>query len=185
MASVVVCLSLPVVGLSQTWSPALWPIIQLSPEETAQVRRSAEQLRSARERESMAESEWIRFRDAYQAAHANLETVQFSTDFRLAFASQTSGPVSSRTIPAVELTAEDQHKGQAVYRELDQSRNALQQANVDSVNQWHQVVANHVQANGSGTEVMLPNGSRFMIPAPWWNGVAFTSDFRFAVPASR
>ncbi len=170
-------------SLSSFWAglaQELVPIIQLSAEESAQARQGIQDLNKARDRSTKAELAWVTFRQNYQAAHPELPSLRFTSDFRLAFVLQDS---RSQAISAVALTADEQHQGQALHREVLESRQALEQAEKNWLNYQYQLVLDHHVPNNTGSSTQLILGGKVAnVPSPWGSGVAFTPDFRFAVP---
>ena len=109
----------------------------------------------------------------------------FTSDFRLAVASRNSGEVG--LIGAVELTAEERSKAEALHREFVESGQALDQAHKNWKEYQYQLVIDHVpgaREATTGSFVTLSTGKQVIIPNPWYVGLAFTPDFRFAVPRS-
>ena len=167
---------LPSAGLAQ--EPV--PVIQLSAEETTQAQQGMQNFDKARDRYTKAELTWRTFRQIYQAAHPELPSLRFTSDFRLAFVLP---DLNSHTISAVALTADEQRQGQTLYREMLESGQALQQAQKNWLDYQHQLVLNHHILNNTGSSMpAMLDGKPVSIPCPWCSGVAFTPDFRFAVP---
>jgi hypothetical protein len=165
----------------------LVPIFQLSAEEIAKANHLAQDLKNAHERSDKAELAWRVFHQTYQAAHPDWPIVHFTGDFRLAFA--LSNPTSLldsevRRVTSVELTAKEQQQLKALHQERAESQQSLQQAEKNWKDYQYQLAADHFpskEANGT-MKVTLESGKQVVIPIPWQNGLAFTPDFRFAVP---
>ena len=85
-------------------------------------------------------------------------------------------------IKPVDLTAEEQQQLKAMHREITESRQSLRQVEKTWVNYQNELVADHFPSGTEGAVVTLSSGKQYVIPSPWSNGLAFTPDFRFAVP---
>jgi len=162
------------------------PVIYLSPDEAAKAKQAVQDLQSAQDRNKRAETAWRVFRESYQSAHPELPNLRFSSDFRIAFASKNVGIFPSGEAATVELSAEERQRAESLYREMQEAKRALDQAQKSWLDYWHQLVLDHVQtsSSGSGTVIALPSGKSATIPSPWTGGFVFTSDFRVAVPRS-
>jgi hypothetical protein len=163
----------------------LVPIFQLSAEETAKASHLAQDVTNARQRYDKASIAWRMFQQTYSSAHPNLANVHFTADFRLAFASlgsSTNTDAERQRIKPVELTAEEQQQLKAMHREITESGQSLRQAEKSWVDYQNELVADHFPSDTEGVVVTLSSGKQYVIPSPWSNGLAFTPDFRFAVP---
>lgn len=162
----------------------LVPVIQLSSEEAAKAKQLAEEVKSAQEQNSKAQAAWEAFHQSYQLAHPRLAPVRFTADFRHAFALRGSPSLlESKPVKTVDLTPEEQTKLQALHQKVVDSDRALREAETASRNYQYQIVAAHVAPTGAeGGTVMRLAGKQVTIPIPWEGGVAFTPDFRLAVP---
>ena len=161
----------------------LAPTFQLSAEETAKAKRLTQELQTAHERFAKARSAWQAFHQGYQASHAELRNLRFTSDFRLAVAFPEASAENPDVLRVIELTAEEQRKLGALNRELVESGKSEQRARRDWEDYRNQLVADHVASNEQhgGAIVTLSNGHQVAVPYPWSNGIAFTPDFRFAV----
>jgi len=116
------------------------------------------------------------FQETYQSAHPELPHVQFTSDFRLAFTSQNSASgLDPQLITLVELTSKEQRQSKDLHQEMAESWQSLQPAEKNWRDYQHQLATNHFP-----TKV----GKQVVVSPPWANGLAFTPDFRFAVPWS-
>lgn len=162
------------------------PIIYLSNPEVAKAKQTAQDLKSAQDRNSRAAIEWRNFHQSYQVAHPELPGLRFASDFRTAFARKTlSSPFPLDAEAAmVELSTEERQKAESLHREMLEAKRVLDQAQKSWSDYWQQLVVDHVSPSpaSSGVIVTLPNGKSARIPKPWFNGVLFTPDFRIAVP---
>lgn len=157
-------------------------MIHLSTDEAAKARQIAQDFRGAQDRDNRATRAWQNFRQSYQAAHPELPGLIFASDFGVAFAfKKSSGPLGDEKA-AVELSAEEGQKAESLHRETLEAMQALNQARKNWVDFQHELVADHVPTTGLGVVFTLPSGRSATIPSPWDRGVAFTPDFRVAVP---
>ena len=85
-------------------------------------------------------------------------------------------------IRPVELTAEEQQKLKAMHRERTESWQSLRPVEKSWVDYQNERVADPFPSGTEGAVVTLPSGKQYVTPLPWSNGLAFTPDFRFAVP---
>ncbi len=158
----------------------LLPIIQLSADETAKAKQLAQDLKNARERNAKAQTAWQTFHLTYQTAHPGLGIVRFTSNFRLACSSSGS---DVDPVKVVELTAEERQQLQALHRELVESEESRKEAQETWIEYQYQIVADHASSiGGTLTTGTLSTGKTFLVPAGWSSGLAFTPDFRFAVP---
>ncbi len=158
------------------------PVIHLSTDEAAKARQMAQDLKSAQDRDNRATTAWRNFHQMFQAAHPELPGMRFASDFRVAFTRN----ISSRPAEAVavELTAEERQKAESLYREMSAAKLALEQAEKNWQDYQRELVADHVPRTGSAnaSTFTLGSGRSVVIEYPWFFGVAFTPDFRVAVP---
>jgi len=162
----------------------LVPVIQLSADEAGKAKQAEERLKSAQERNSKAIAAWQEFHQSYQVAHPDLAPLRFTADFRHAFALRGSpNLLESKPVRIVDLTLEEQNKLQALYQELVDSDRVLKETEASWRDYQYQLVAAHVAAREaeSGT-IMRLGGKNLKIPVPWSVGLAFTPDYRLAVP---
>lgn len=118
----------------------------------------------------------------YQAAHPELPNLRFSSDFRAAFPMRDPSVVAVVVVEAVELSVEERQKAESLHREMLEARQAFEQAQKNWRDYQYELVADHVPATGTGLPVTLQSGKGAVIPNPWGFGMAFTPDFRVAVP---
>jgi hypothetical protein len=161
------------------------PIIYLSACETAKAKQTAQDLKSAQDRNDRAATAWRNFHQSYQAAHPELPGLRFASDFGVAFALKSLSspfPITDEAA-TVELSTEERQKAESLHREMLEAKRVLGQAQKSWSDYWHQLVVDHVSPGPkSGVIVTLPNGKSATIQDPWANGVVFTPDFRVAVP---
>lgn len=163
----------------------LVPIFRLSAEETAKASHLAQDVKNAQQRFAKAGTTWHTFQQTYQAAHPDLPNVQFTSDFGLAFTSRGSSSnldAERQLITPVELTAEEQQQLKAMHREMTESQQSLRQAQKNWLDYQNELVADRFPSGKEGAVLTLSSGKQAVIPYPWSNGLAFTPDFRFAVP---
>jgi hypothetical protein len=160
----------------------LVPTIQLSADEAARTKQIAQDRMDAQDRDARAKEAWQSFYRSYQAAHSDMQGLEFTSDFRLAVVVLNSTAFRVAMLKAVELTVDERQKLEALHREVLDSAQSLTQAEKNWTDWQHQLVADHIASTGEGNPVMLPNGKNFTIPFPWTNGLSFAPDFRFAVP---
>lgn len=163
----------------------LVPIFQLSAEETAKTSHLTQDVKNGLQRFDKAATAWRMFQQTYQAAHPDLPNVQFTSDFRLAFTSQNSSSAldaERQLITPVELTSKEQQQLKALHQEMVESQQSLRQAEKNWMDYQHELVADHFPSGKEGAVLTLSSGKQAIIPYPWSNGLAFTPDFRFAVP---
>jgi hypothetical protein len=161
----------------------LVPVIQLSADEAGKAKQLADTVKSAQNRNSKAQIAWEQFHQNYQMAHPNLAPVRFTADFQHAFALRGSPSVlESKPVRTIDLTAEEQQKLQALHQEVEDSERAVREAETTSRDYQYQLVAAHVTTRGEPGTVMRLGGKQVTIPMPWQEGLAFTPDYRLAVP---
>lgn len=165
------------------------PVIYPSASEAAKAKLAVQDLRSAEGRNTRAVKAWQTFYESYQSAHPELRGLRFVSDFRVAFArrSPSSSVGLSEDLATVELSAEERQQAESLYREMLEAKAALDQAQKNWSDTWHQLVLDHVSPTPASpgtpiTPITLPNGKAAVIPSPWVNGVIFTADFRVGVP---
>ena len=168
--------------------PQLVPVIQLSAEESANAKRLAAALKNAKERAKRAEVERQAFYDAYSTSHPDLFGIRFTADFQMAIAlsrAATTTPEVRETL-TVQLSPSEKQKLEAVCREADASKKALDQAQKDWYTFQAQAVVDHigVSQDGSGSGVILANGKQVIVSSPWTGWLSFSSDYRMAFPFS-
>jgi Tol biopolymer transport system component len=161
----------------------LVPVIHLSTAETERAQRLSQELDNAQERVSKADSARRAFYETFKTAHPKLTGLEFTSDFRMAFSpAPWNSAKRAALIDFAELTPQEQQKLGALYEEVNLSRKNLDQ----SWNDWwtfqHDLVISHIEKPGPVSPVYLPTGIQLMFPAGWRNGLAFTPDYRVAVP---
>jgi hypothetical protein len=159
----------------------LLPTIQLSADEAAKTKQVAQNLKDAEVRNTKAKAALLSFYETYQAAHTDLQSLQFSSDFRLAIG-RVNMVLSVAMIRTVELSADERQQFEALNREVLDSAQSKAQAEKSWKECQDQLLADHVAITGEGGTVALPNGKKLTIPPVWLNGLAFAPDFRIAVP---
>lgn len=161
----------------------LTPVIELTAEETAKTKQYATDLENADNRLKKADDAYKEFDLAYHKAHPELPAVRFSADFRMAVEPpSTPSWADVGHVTIVELTRAERQKLEAVQREIVESRQSLDHARKVWRDYQVELLAAHLESGKEGTVVNLASGRSFMIPIPWANGLAFTPDFRFAIP---
>lgn len=162
------------------------PVIYLSPDVAAKAKQTAQDLKSAQDRNSRAAAEWRAFNLNFQAAHPELPGLRFSSDFRVAFGKRNvSNPFPLETeAETVELSAEEQKKAKSLFEETLEAKRLVDQKQKAWLDYQNQLVLDHVppNPNAGGSIVTLPDGATATIPNPWANGIIFTQDFRVVVP---
>src|SRR5277367_6379919 len=114
----------------------LAPSFELSADETAKARQLAKDVESAQDRASKANAARRTFGEIYQAAHADLPNLRFTSDFRVAFARSEFFKIGyPDKVDSVELTPEEQQKLKSLH-----------------------LVADHVEKPSSVSPVYLPSG---------------------------
>lgn len=156
-------------------------VIRLSADEAAKASQVVQGLKSVQDRDTRARISWQGLHQGYQAAHPELPNVRFSSDFRVAFGVKRS---DSRVDEAalVELSAEERQKAESLHREMLEAKEALTQAEKNWRDYQNELVADHIPSTGGGSVVIFSSGKSVTIPSPWDSGLAFTADFRVAVP---
>jgi hypothetical protein len=162
------------------------PVIYLSTDEAAKAKQTAQDLKSALDRNSRAIAAWRNFNQGFQAVHPEMPGLRFSSDFRVAFAKKNvsnSFPFEAEAA-TVELSAEERKKAESLHQEMLEAKRLLDQAQKSWLDYQYQFVLDHVPPNpeAGGSIVTLPGGKSATIPIPWNSGVVFTPDFRVAVP---
>lgn len=178
LAAFTVC-ALPRSGFSQSTVP----VIYLSPAETAHAKQVGENLRQAHDRDRRATTAWESFRNTYQAAHPELPFVRFAADLRIAFAVRNiPGPISREAV-IIELSRQEREKAQALQQEMAEARRAAEEAGKEWRDYQNELVSDHIpSATTGGIIFQRSDGKSVTISEPWTNGVAFTPDYRIAVP---
>jgi hypothetical protein len=161
------------------------PVIYLSTDEAAKAKQTAQDLKSAQDRNSRAIAAWRGFNQSFQAAHPEMSGLRFSSDFRVAFAKKNvsnSFPFEAEAA-TVELSAEERKKAESLHQEMLEAKRMLDRVAKSWLDYQHQLLFDHLPPNPEGGLIVtLPSGISATIPDPWVNGVVFTPDFRVAVP---
>jgi hypothetical protein len=159
------------------------PVIYLSAGETAKAKQITQEVKSAQDRQTRATTAWKNFYQSYGLAHPELGNVIFSSDFRVAFSvkSSTAQFPIDREAEVVELSTEERQKAESLSREMEEAARAVDQARKNYVDYSYELVADRFP-NADGNYVALSSGRTVRLPRPWGGGVAFTPDFRIAVP---
>jgi hypothetical protein len=167
------------------------PTIRLSSEETATAKRLTDELKKAQDRATVAKANWDAFEKEFGQSHREVGPwPTFSSDLIAAYTVwDNHAPVPVAT--EVKLTADEHRKAEALYNELKSSYGSQQQAEKDWSDFQSEFLVKHVpgvskvSAIPSGQQgVTLPDGEQYLIPAPWWQGIALTLDFETATPRS-
>jgi DNA repair ATPase RecN len=161
------------------------PVIRLSPNEAAKTKQVAQALIDTQKRNRRAQLAWNQFYQSYQAAHVDIEGLRFTEDGQFAVGRMNSPAVLLNEITVVELTPEERQKLKNLRRELTDSEEANKQAMKKWQDYQNQFLADHVgtaTASDQTGEVLTVGGKHVPIPEPWNHGLAFTPDFRMAVP---
>jgi len=83
------------------------------------------------------------------------------------------------------MTPEERQKARSVYTRTLSSKKDMQNAQKAWTDYEHQLIADHVRDKEAGAlMVTLQDGRSVTLPGRWANGLAFTPDFRYAVPRS-
>jgi hypothetical protein len=181
--SLTVALLMGFCSLRPCAAQGLVPVIQLSDDEAGKAKQLADSVKSAQNRNSKAQAAWEQFHQNYQMAHPNLAPVRFTADFRHAFALRGSPSLlESKPVRTIDLTTEEQQKLQALHQEIVDSDRGVKDAETTLRDYGYQLVAAHVAARGEPGTVMRLGGKQVTIPMPWEEGLAFTPDYRLAVP---
>jgi hypothetical protein len=141
-------------------------------------------LKDANERSARVKVAWEQFHQFYQAAHPDLPGLRFTADCRFAITLRNSSTTADvHQVATIELTAEERQKLETLHREMSASEQSQKQA----VNNWldfkYQLVIDHVGSTAEGySERTLSSGKPVKIFVPWNSGLAFTTDFRLAIP---
>ena len=157
-------------------------LIRLSTDEAAKASQLAQSVKGAEDRNNRARILWRSFYQSYQAEHPELPGLRFSSDFRVAFGAKDSAGSLVHEVAVVELSAEERQKAEALHREMLEAQEALPQAEKNWWDYQYELVAGHIPSTGSGSNRILPSGKSVVVPEPWDRGLAFTPDFRVAVP---
>jgi hypothetical protein len=162
------------------------PVMYLSSGDAAKAKQTAQDFKSAYDRNNRAVIAWRNFHQSYQVAHPGLRGLRFASDFRVAVAQKDlSGAFQVvKEAATVELSAEERQKAESLHLEMLEAKRALDQAEKSWSDYWHQLVLDHFppSPNANGVIVTLPSGKSVTIPYPWGNGLVFTPDFRVAFP---
>jgi hypothetical protein len=178
LSSAVLCLFMSLPCVAQE----LAPVIRLSADEATKAKKLAQDVIDIKERSTKAKLAWDQFHQTYQTAHADLRGLRFSEDFRLAFAWVPSSTFEVRQVAAIELTADERKKLEALHQEMIVSEQSQKQAEKNWREFQYQLVVDHIGTSSTdGANVTLA-GRQILIPNPWGQGAAFTSDFRLAFP---
>src|SRR5438046_589909 len=147
------------------------PVIYLSAGEAAKAKQSAQDLKSASDRNNRAAAAWRDFHQSYQAAHPELPGLRFASDFRVAFTQKNlSSPFPwEKEAATIELSTEERQKAESLHREMLEAKRALEQAQKSWSDYWFQLVADHVPSNpqSGGMIFTLSSGKSATIPNPW------------------
>lgn len=159
----------------------LAPVIYLSSAETAKAKQLRGELKQAIERQEKARAAWAVFQRLYQAAHPELVPLQFTADYRMAFATRTSGGI--REMVMVDLSPEERKKIEDLVTELRAADQGLRKTESSWRDFQLELAATHTAtAPGQRFGMSLSDGRQVLIAAPWADLIIFSPDFRFIVP---
>src|ERR1051325_903371 len=142
------------------------PVIYLSTGDAAKAKQTAQDFKSAYDRNNRAVTAWRNFHQSYQAAHPELPGLRFASDFRVAFAQKdlSSAFPLVKEAATVELSAEERQKADSLHVEMLEAKRALDQAERSWSDYWHQLVLDHVPPNSNGGAIVaLPSGKSVTI----------------------
>ncbi|HZU25215.1 MAG TPA: hypothetical protein VFA04_06810 [Bryobacteraceae bacterium] len=160
------------------------PVIYLSSSETATAQRLAADLNKTQTRANRAKIAWEAFEQNWQTAHPELKGLKFSDDFRVALGRPDMNASGRETVAAVELSPAERQRAESLFREMQDSATAFREAQQKWVDFQHSLILDHARATHTGVVVTTSSGRTGVVSEEWGNIVAFTSDFRTAVPAS-
>lgn len=155
------------------------PVIYLTPAETAKAKQLAQSAKDADARQRLTRMAWRNFNNSYQASHPELPHLRFTSDFKLALGDTQSYPVDE--VIAVTLSTAERQKAETVYRAMKDAESAEPKAESAWVHYQYDLVAAHVLSKGTET-IGLSDGTHVQVAPGWDAGLAFTPDFRVAVP---
>lgn len=171
--------TLMLVGLAPCRAQDVAPVIYLTPAETAKAKQLAQNAKDVQQRQRLASAAWLNFYNSYKASHLGLSFLRFTSDFKLALGDTHSEPVDE--IIAVPLSTAERQKADALYRAMKDADAKEPVAMNAWVRYQYDLVAAHVLGNFTDG-VGLPDGTEVRVPRGWDSGLAFTPDFRVAVP---
>jgi hypothetical protein len=172
----------------------LMPTIQLSNEETTKAKQVTRDLTNAQGSSKTAKARWDQFETEFKQAHPELRGAwpRFSSNFAAAYVIFGDTNSVAPTATTVELSTDERHKAQALYDELKSSDEAVKSAYKNWGDFQNELIVKHIQgvvpksvdiqAADSVSVITLPDGRKYIVPSPWWRGIALTPDFRTAVP---
>jgi hypothetical protein len=161
----------------------LMPVISLSAEEAIKVKQMAQGLQRTAAQYNDARGAWAKFYQSYQLTHPELPNLRFTADFRMAITLRNSPGAAVQEAAAATLTPEERRKAELLHNDVVSLAEAVEKAEKAWTDLQHQIVADHAPtASGNVAIVVLADGRSVRLPATWANGIAFTPDFRFAVP---
>ncbi len=159
----------------------LMEVIRLNETEAAKARVLAAAVRDAEARDIKARAEWSNTVARYQAAHPELPRPRFSKDYLVAFSStEARHPVVEGIV--YELKAAEQKEIGEAHQETVRAQKAIAEAIRSWMGFTNELVAARIPSTGGGTYAQLTDGRTVLIPEPWSSRVAFTKDFRIAMP---
>jgi neutral trehalase len=190
-SALVLCVCAATQCAAQDLPIGITPTIRLSSDESATAKRVTDQLKKAQDRATAAEERLDAFRKTFRQAHAQLLNPVFSPDFVAAYDIPDDRSWAP-TATTVELTSDERRDAQAVYDELKASQEAVKTARKNWQDFQNELLVKHVQAvvpKRAGVEaadavtvITLPDGQQYIVPDPWWRGIALTPDFQTAIP---
>lgn len=155
-------------------------VIYLTPAETAKAKQLAQSAKDAEARQRLARMAWGNFYTSYQALHPELTHLRFTSDFKLALGDTQSDPVDE--VIAVTLSTAERQKAETLYQAMKNATAADPAARTACLRYQYELVDAHFPPKGAIDGIALPDGTHVSVSQGWVNGLAFTPDFRVAVP---
>lgn len=156
------------------------PVIYLTPAETAKAKQLAQNAKNAQARLRLAKTAWRNFYGSFQAAHPELQHLRFTSDFKFAMGETESGLVGE--VVPLRLSPTERQRAEALYRAVKDADAAEPAARDAWMRYQYGLVAAHVPTSKVTDGVGLSDGTQVRVPPGWDLGLAFTPDFRVAVP---
>jgi hypothetical protein len=158
-------------------------VLYLSEAEAAEARKAVETFQAAQDRSNRAGISWRSFHQGYQAAHPELPSLKFSSDFRVAFTITRRGELGEAV--TVELSPEERQQAESRHGEMVEAEAALKQARESWHDFQYELLARRfpdAETRVGNVPRILTGGQKVAVPMEWQSGFALTSDFRLAVP---
>ncbi|HEV2417355.1 MAG TPA: hypothetical protein VGX94_06095 [Terriglobia bacterium] len=166
-------------GLAPCRAQDVAPVIYLTPAETVKAKRLAQNAKDADARQRLTRMAWRNFNNSYQASHPELPHLRFTSDFKLALGETQSYPVDE--VIAATLSTAERQKAETLFQAMKDADTAEPKAERAWVLYQYDLVAAHVLIKGTET-IGLSDGTQVRVAPGWVAGLAFTPDFRVAVP---